>query len=177
MRRRLPGLTTLALVAGLAAPTALGCAPKVEQSELPSFDFSSSRTYAWVTDDLILIEFGDPQPNVRKESNEILIREAMDRELAAKGYTKVGHDEADLLVAFSVGVRMRYRVEGVDLGGQPGDPQTKGTLNIYALDRETTREVWHAYMSKWLSKADDPKTVIDNAVNQILAQFPAAAVG
>ena len=175
VRRRLWRLSTLALAAGLAVPATLSCAPQVQQSELPAFDFSSSRTYAWITDDLILIEFGDPQPRVRTKSNETRVRDAIDRGLAAKGYTKVDAAEADLLIAFSVGTRMRYRVEGVSLGDQPGTPQTKGTLNIYALDRGTGREVWHAYLSKWLSKNDDPATVIDEAVRRILTEFPTAA--
>ncbi len=168
-------MTTLALAAGLALPAAIGCAPKVQRSELPSFDFSSSRTYAWITDDLILIDFGEPHPRVRTENNEKLIRAAIDRELAAKGYAKADPADADLLVAFSVGTRMQYRVEGVGLGDQPGTPQTKGTLNVYALDRVTGREVWHAFMSKWLSRSDDAAAVIDHAVDQILTEFPAAA--
>jgi hypothetical protein len=163
-----------AMLAGLAAAGPLACASTVQVSERADFDFSSSRTYAWITDEPVLIQFGKPQPNVRTRANEALIRDAVDRELAAKGYTKVEHDDADLLVAFSVGVLMRYRVEGVSLGDAPGGRQTKGTLNLYFLDRKSAREVWHAYVSRWLSKSDDPKAVADGAVGRILAEFPAA---
>jgi len=156
----------------MAAPFGLGCAPKVNVTTAPDFDFASAGTYAWITDELVLIQQGDPQPNVRTEANETLVRAAIERELAAKGYTKVAHDDADLLLAFSVGVRVRYRVEAVDIGGDVGDPQTKGTLNIYVLDRAASREVWHANVTDWLSKSEEPAAVVDRAVGRLMAKLP-----
>jgi hypothetical protein len=153
------------------------CAPKVLAERTANYDFAAATTYAWITDDLVLIELGDPQPNVRTKENELLVRAAVERELAARGLTKAPRDEADLLVSFSVGVRARYRLEGgqgnaVTGAGGPGEPQTKGTLNIYLLDRAQQIEVWHGSTSKWLRKSDDPKAVVDQAVASIMVVYP-----
>lgn len=165
-------LQAAVLASGLGAA---GCMPKVNVHEAPEFEARAPTSFAWVTDELILIQFGAPQPMIRNEANERLIREAVDRELAAKGYEKTTATEADILVAFSVGVRVRYRMEGVDLASGPGETQTKGTLNIYALDRQVHKEVWHGDATRWLGKSEEPRDVVDRAVSRILEAFPVAA--
>ena len=161
----------------LASVAVVGCAsstPVVEKDD--SFDFAAVSTYAWVTDEPVMIAFGEDQPNVRTKENELRVRAAIERELAARGIEKSDAAEAQLLVAFSVGTRMRYRLEGGDRTSNftdgPGDKQTKGTLNIYLLDQETDREIWHGSTSKWLRKSEDPEEVINAAVAKIMAVFP-----
>lgn len=172
----------LALVgAGLLFASA-ACAPAVQAERSATYDFASASTFAWITDDLVLIELGEPQPNVRTKDNELRVRAAVERELAARGMTKVPHDEAALLVSFSVGVRIRYRLEGgqgtangINSVGGPSEPQTKGTLNVYLIDRAQEHEVWHGSTSKWLRKSDDPDAVVNEAVAKIMSVYPNAA--
>lgn len=172
----------LALVgAGLLLASA-ACAPAVQAERSAGYDFASANTYAWITDDLVLIELGEPQPNVRTKDNELRIRAAVERELAARGLTKVPHDQAALLVSFSVGVRIRYRVEGgegpnpsINALGSPSQPQTKGTLNIYLIDRAQQHEIWHGSTSKWLRKSDDPDAIVNEAVAKVMSVYPNAA--
>ena len=154
-----------------------GCAssaPVVEKTE--GYDFAAVSTFAWVTDEPVLITFGEDQPNVRTKENELRVRAAIERELAARGLEKVDAAEAGVLVAFSVGTRMRYRLEGGDRTSNftegPGDKQTRGTLNIYLLDRESDKEVWHGSVSRWLKKTDDPDAIVNDAVGKIMARFP-----
>ncbi len=154
-----------------------GCASKpatVERTE--GYDFAGVQTYAWVTEELILIEFGEDQPRVRTKDNEKRVRAAVDRELQSRGLTKVPLADADVMVAFSVGVRMAYRLEGGDrtslVTDGPSRKQTQGTLNLYVLDRADQKEVWHGSMSKWLDPSDDPDVVINQAVGKILALYP-----
>ncbi len=161
----------------LASAGVIGCAsstPVVEKDD--GFDFAAVSTYAWITDEPVLINFGAEQPNVRTKENELRVRAAVERELAARGMEKSDAADAQLLVAFSVGTRMRYRLEGGDRSSNftegPGEKQTKGTLNIYLLDRASDREVWHGSTSKWLSKSEDPEAVINAAVGKIMAVFP-----
>ncbi len=159
-----------------AVALTLGCATsKVYTERDESYDTASAKSYAWVTEDLILIQFGKNQPNLRTDENERLVRRAMERELEGKGLVKVDKAEADLLVAFSVGATIRYRVEGSDEGSLalagPSEKQTKGTLNIYILDAKTKDEVWHGWTSKWLSKNDDPAAVADAAVHKVLSEY------
>ena len=162
-----------------------GCAgTKVRAERYPGFDLESAKTYAWITDDLVLIDFGEAQPRERTKENEQLIRAAVDRELVARGFELVAAEEADVLVAFSVGLRTRYRLEGgpgtaISMDG-PGETQTEGTLNVYLIDRvgsdhEVFREVWHGWATKPLDPSDDAKTVIDQAVSRIMAVYPGAA--
>lgn len=174
-RRRALALVGVGLLLASAA-----CAPAVQAERSAGYDFASANTYAWITDDLVLIELGEPQPNVRTKDNELRIRSAIERELGSRGFTKVPHEQAALLVSFSVGVRIRYRVEGgqgnaITGAGGPSEPQTKGTLNIYLLDRAQEHEVWHGSTSKWLRKSDDPEAVVNEAVSKIMSVYPNAA--
>lgn len=168
-------LRSALLCAGLLSVA--GCASSAATVDKDaSYDFAGVATYAWVTDEPVLITFGDDQPNVRTKDNEMRLRAAIERELAARGMDKVDAEGASVLVAFSVGTRMRYRLEGGDRTSNftdgPGQKQTKGTLNIYLLDRATDREVWHGAVSKWLKKTDDPDAIVNEAVGKIMARFP-----
>ena len=158
---------------------ALGCAGKVKHEAAPGYDFKSLKTYAWITEDLVLIQLGETQANVRTEENERHVRGAIDDALAARGLTAAPHDTADVLVAFSVGTHARYRLEGGEnswiAGLEPGKPQTKGTLHIYLVHRGDEKELWHGWTSKWLNEGDDPEQVIGDAVTRIMATFPVAA--
>jgi hypothetical protein len=167
----------LALVGAALLLSSAACAPKVHAERTANYDFAAATTYAWITEDLVLIELGEPQPNVRTKDNEQRVRAAVERELAARGLTKVPKEDADLLVSFSVGVRVRYRLEGgqgnaVTGAGGPGEPQTKGTLNVYLLDGAQQTEVWHGSTSKWLRKSEDPDAVVNQAVAKIMAVYP-----
>lgn len=166
----------LSVLAG-AVLLAAGCASTQIRAERgPDYVLEDATTYAWITEEPVLIQFGKDQPRIRTKENEALIREAIDRELASAGLSLAPPEEADLLVAFSVGVRTRYRLEGgngsaVTEDG-PGETQTEGTLNVYLLDRVAQREVWHGWATKRLSQGDDAKTVINTAVQQIVAIYP-----
>ncbi len=156
---------------------AVGCGAKLQAERAQDYPLEERTRYAWVTEEPVLIQIGEPQPNVRTAANEKNLRAAIDRELGSRGFSLVAKDEAELLVAFSVGTAMRYRIEGggpgTSVGGiQPGAQQTKGTLNIYLFDRATAQEVWHGWTSKWLSKAEDPVAVADGAVATVMTMYP-----
>jgi Domain of unknown function (DUF4136) len=167
----------LRALAALALCGLTACGGAVQTERVTAYPLEQPHSYAWVTDELVLIQLGDDQPNVRTPQNEQRLRAAIDRALQARGFTAAPRDQADLLVAFSVGTTMRYRVEGGAAGSsyggmEPGAKQTKGTLNIYLLDRAKHSEVWHGWTSKWLSKSDDPDAVVNDAVAKIMAAFP-----
>ena len=57
-----------------------GCASmKVHAERYPELELEAAKTYAWITEDLVLIQFGQDQPRVRTKENEELIRAAIDR--------------------------------------------------------------------------------------------------
>lgn len=167
----------LGAAAVVAGALLAGCAGKVEAERVAEYPLEERKAYAWVTDEPVLIQIGDPQPNVRTPQNEQRLRAAIDRELGARGFSRVDHDQAEVLVGFSVGTTVRYRLEGgssgTSIGGlQPGTKQTKGTLNIYLFDRADAKQVWHGWTSKWLSKSEDPEAVANEAVAAVMAAYP-----
>lgn len=173
----IPRRAVLRTTAAAALLVLVACAPGVQTERVTEYPLEQPHSYAWVTDEPVLIQLGEDQPNVRTPENETRLRAAIDRELQARGFTSAPRDEADLLVAFTVGTTMRYRLEGGAAGSsyggvQPGTKQTKGTLNIYLVDRAAQSEVWHGWTSKWLSKSEDPDAVVNNAVAKIMAGFP-----
>jgi hypothetical protein len=173
----IPRRAVLRAVVASALLGLVACAPGVQTERVTAYPLEQPHSYAWVTDDPVLIQLGDDQPNVRTPENEKRLRAAIDRELQARGFTSAPRDQADLLVAFTVNTTMRYRVEGGAAGSsyggvQPGTKQTKGTLNIYLVDRAAQHEVWHGWTSKWLSKSEDPDAVVNEAVGKIMAAFP-----
>lgn len=159
----------------------MGCASAVHHDVTACSDVAEKRTYAWITDDPVLIQLGERQPHVRTEDNERRLRAAIDASLAARDFTRVERDAADLHVAFSVGTRTRYRLEGASgswVGSLvPGEKQTKGTLHVYLLEPRDGNEIWHGWTSRWLAKDDDPDAVIRDAVTRIVAELPDSGAG
>lgn len=157
----------------------VACAGKVHEESTAGYDLAAAQSYAWVTDELELIQLGDAQPTVRTVDNEKRIRAAIEAALEARGLAKAPRDEATLHVAFSVGTVVRFRLEGGEdawvPGLEPGQKQTKGTLHVYLLDRATGNRVWHAWTSKWLVRGDDPDTIVREAVGKIMREYPVAA--
>lgn len=168
----------LGWLAAASVSAALGCAPKARAERVAEFPLETSTRYAWITDEPVLIQLGEPQANVRTEANELRLRAAIDAALAKRGFQAVSRDEAQVLVAFSVGTTVRYRLEGSTSGSiaglEPGEKQTKGTLNLYLVDHASRREVWHGWTSKWLSKGDDPDATVHEAVETVMSAFPGA---
>jgi hypothetical protein len=172
---RTRALAVLALA--LAAPIA-GCAkPLTAQTEYAEdTDFSQYQTYRWITDDLVLIQSGTGNAAIRNLENERRIRAAVDRELARKGLTKAEGDAAQLIIAFTVGTKVRYQIQGgsTALEMATADPATvtQGTLTLYFFDRSTDTQVWSAWTKEDLEPGSDPDKVIDEAVSVLMAEFP-----
>jgi hypothetical protein len=169
-------LAVLALV--LPAPLA-GCAKqlKAEAEYAEGTDFSKYQTYRWITDDLVLIQSGSGDPAIRTLDNEKRIRAAVERGLAAKGLKKVDSEDAQLVIAFTVGTKIHYKLQGggsSDLDLITGDSAsvTRGKLTLYVFDHATQRQIWSASTKKNLEPGTDPDTVINEAVAVLLSKFP-----
>ncbi len=73
-------------------------------------EFGELRTYAWITDQPIFAS-DTATPEVINPLNEQRIRTAIEEQLEKKGYRKVSNDQADFVVAFTLGARERVRVQ------------------------------------------------------------------
>lgn len=174
----MPPLRVLAaLVLALCVPMA-GCTHqlKAKSQYAEGTDFSKYQTYRWITDDLVMIQSGSGDPNIRTIENEKRIRAAVDRELAAKGLKKVDGDDAQLALAFTVGTKVHYKLSGA--GGNDldilsrGDSVTRGTLTLYMFDRTSGAQIWSAWTKKNLERGTDPDAVIDAAVSVLMNELP-----
>ncbi len=169
-----------ALALALLAPALAGCSkqlPEVEYAE--DVDFTQYRTYRWITEDPVLIRPGAGNPEVRSVANERRIRAAIERELEARGLREAAGEAADLLVAFSLGTKIRYQVQG---GSTPlemvaDDPAsvTQGVLTVVLFDRARNRQIWSAATKRRLAPGDDPDRVIAAVVASLLAEYPPGA--
>jgi hypothetical protein len=150
-------------------------------------DFSKLQTYAWIAE----------SPLIRSQSRRVevsaatvqRIREAIERELAAKSLEQVAtREQADLAIAFTVGARDTINVDDYppyyrgDWAWRtpyygPGIDEnmyTEGTLAIDIFDNARRGPVWHGWARKTITGADvdDPESTINAAVAAILAHFP-----
>jgi hypothetical protein len=155
-----------------------GCSKElqVETKHAEGTDFSQYRSYRWITEDLVLIQSGTGEQLIRNVENERRIRAAVERELAEKGLRKATDDDAQLIVAFTVGTQVRYHIQGganYDILTEPAAKYTRGVLTIYVFDRASQQQVWSAWTQKDLEPGDDPDAVINAAVERLLAYFPA----
>ncbi len=172
-----PHVRKCALVLPLIAPIC-GCskAMTAETAYAQDVDFSQYRSYRWITDDPVLIQPGIGNASIRNVENENRIRAAVDRELASRGLHKAEGDEAQLIVAFSLGTRIRYQVQGgatsLDMVAGEAAHVTRGELTLYLFDRASDRQVWSAWTKKDLEVGDDPEATINVAVSLLLAAFP-----
>ena len=157
----------------------------------PAADFSGYRAYAWVAEELM----APPRPGGASGVSPLVwqrIHDAIDRALVAKGFVP-DQEAADFVVAYSVGLRDRARVDrrgplggayrpygpygrygayGGDYRGTTIINYTEGTLAIDVFDSRTQRPVWNGTATKIVDEGDGRPEVIQRIVNSVLADFP-----
>jgi len=166
------GALLLALAAGLASATT------VRTNFLPETDFSGYRTYRWV-----VVENAPPIDSITNEQ----IKRAIDKQLAAKGWTKVeGSDDADAYVACQVAIERREELHvyggygyGWRWGTGPSSVMTTtidiGTLTLDIYDPKLKTMVWRGTASDSLRSKTTPEKRekrLDKAMGKLLAKFP-----
>jgi len=161
-------LTLMLMAAHLQAAVAVQVAKTV--------DFTQFKTFAW--------RQGTPAPN---PATETMIRDAIQKELLAKGLARVDSD-ADLFVLTHarqasemredvdiLGVQQRWPDES-ESDGVSGDTLREievGTLVVDLLDGNSRLNIWRGTATRTLS--DSPKTArkqIDKAIRKMFESFP-----
>ena len=193
MAIRRVGIILLAAVsAGLVA-----CATgfKATYDSDPSHDFSGYQTYAWISENPMIVGPTDRVPNPLLEPR---IMATVERGLTAKGYNKIDDTEkADFVLSFTVGSREEIQVNsypttyagygyrgGWGWGGSyygmgmATETQVrqyqKGMLALDVFDVDEHRPVYHAVATKSITDSDRKKMdeTIQSAVDAVLAGFP-----
>jgi hypothetical protein len=183
MAMRLP--TVLLSVTLCLAAAGCGIAPagpariRVASDTLPWVDMSAYRTYRWW-------KLPVDQRAGYSEREALIdwrVRQAVDRELAARGYVEDTADKPEFVVRYSVRMReastqsfqeyLSYRADG---GGKDmGEAlmgYEEGTLGLEIVDVASRKVGWRASATAVIE--EDPKgKLIDPAVKQMMERFPA----
>lgn len=142
-------------------------------------DFSKFKTYKWVK--VEGIEYPD----------QILdgqIKQSIESQLAAKGFTKTDSDTADLFVAYQVSITQekQWSAYGGGVGFRMGRGMATatsttlqvGTLAFDVYDQAGKQLVWKGTATKTLNPPKDPdkkQKNLDKAVAKLLKNFPPPA--
>jgi hypothetical protein len=175
--------TRPALVTGLSMVTLAlaGCATLRVNSYLDrGVDVARYRSYAWA--EAGAFATGDP----RLDNNRFFsqrVEEAVDMQLAARGFEKTSRGTADVLL--HIHARMEQRLEAAELDRIDGhcldnecrpEVYDAGTLMVDFMDRRTNRLAWRGWAERSFDGVVDNQAwmeaTIDKAVARILAQLP-----
>jgi hypothetical protein len=187
-------LQPIALIA-LGLLTACTSKPEIRANTAPAANLSAYKTYTFVTNP------GTDRGGVSTPLTGYF-KEAIRREMDARGYQFVEGTEADLLVNFNANAR-----ENVDVRTTPGatygygygyygyrgglygasafPPEVEtvryrvGTANVDVVDLSKKQVVWEGIVEGRLTDKimKDPRTAISNAIAEMFLQFPGKAAG
>lgn len=191
----------LLLAASLITVWTLSCASSMKTGfdMDPAADLSQYKMFAWVgPGPLTKAKAGMNTASFISPLDDQRIRASVNRTLEKLGYwLAVPPDVPDIVVAYSVGSEEKVRVHqspgrtvtAYPYGGQyryggwystssvSVQQYSEGTLSIEVYDAKTEQAVWVGWASKRLSRSDDSRAVISEAVSKILQEFPPAGGG
>lgn len=165
---------------GFAVPVAGCAAVTVGSYENSAIEFTRYSTFGWGPD--ALTPTGDPRLDNNPFFND-RIRDAVGRELTARGFELVPADTADLLVHIHASVTQEVDVGLVD---QPygfcdeGDCEPSvydaGTLVVDLVDLDTNALAWRGWEESIFGDVIDNQAamerLIDGSVHRILSRLP-----
>jgi hypothetical protein len=192
----MPGLKMkfgLYLLLGIAVACLTACSTiEVTRDFDANADFSSYRTFAFISDHPMVSTELDPDPRT-----EPMIMEAITHHMTAKGFTRVDRDaDPDLTIAFTVGSRERMQADnfpaeyqvaygtwnegrvgsyGMGSAAQAGkSTYSQGQLAIDLIDRKMKRPVYHTAATKALTPRDlaNGDQLVHKVVAKLLYAFP-----
>jgi Domain of unknown function (DUF4136) len=165
-------MIVLAIGAGVAV------AQDVTSNYVPGTDFAKYKTYKWVA-----IE-GAEKPD---DIVDAQIKQAIDGNLAKKGFTKATGDTADLFIGYQVAVQQErqwnaYGGGGLRWGGGMGTATSStiaiGTLALDMYEAAAKKLVWKGLASKTIDQGADAEKRqknIQKGIDKLLKDFPPKA--
>jgi hypothetical protein len=179
-----PHISLLVFVASAAAFTGCASGPRLYSNQDPGANFSSYRTYAYVT------PLGTDTPGQPSSFLSQYLRTAVDREMSARGYQYVANDP-DLRVNFYLETQEKIESRetssvGVYGGGYYGyrggmygtwgaypttevSQYTEGTLNIDIVDARRQQLVWEGVAVGRIT--EEARQNVQAAVNRVVPQM------
>jgi hypothetical protein len=154
-------------------------AQSVTYNFAPGTNFSKYHTYKWVT------IAGAQYPNQIVDQQ---IKQAVDQQLAAKGFVKTDSDTADMDVAYQVSVtqQTQWNAYGTGGGWRMGGGMASatsstiqtGTLAVDFYDPGQKTLFWRGSATKTINPPKDPTKAqknLDKSVAKLLKNFPPPA--
>jgi len=175
--KRSTGLVQLVILAGVILFTCgAAVAQDVSYNYAQGTDFSKFKTYKWVNIP------GAQAPNQLLDQQ---IKQSIDSQLAAKGFTKTNADTADLYVGYQVSIsqQTQWNAYGMGMGWRMGGGMATatsstiqiGTLGFDVYDQAGKQLIWRGSATKTLNPPKDPEKKqrnLDKAVAKLLKDFP-----
>ena len=181
MQKQYGKLASLGLALIVAILTCVTRAQEVKTNYLPGTDFSKFRTYKWVN----VGDNGAPDQILDAQ-----IKQSIDAQMAAKGFTKTDAEKADLLIRYQVAVSKEKEWNGYATGfGYPYGPWGMdsargtatsttihvGTLVLDIYDPAERKLVWTGTASKSIDGSKDPEKIqknLNKAMEKLMKNFP-----
>ncbi len=165
----------------------LGCASANVQSDWdPHVDFSALKTFAWFP----RTRPAAPDPRLDSALLDARIQQAVDAELAAKGYRKnTVPQNADFLLSHTVAIHQKISASSLNDFYGPSytrpsrvyvDEYEVGTLVIDVLDAKKSEVIWSGSFQARLTPASNPsqrEERVKTAVRAVMERFPPEAGG
>src|SRR5512135_2818853 len=176
MYRRLLFAMLLGIVAGCASKPTL----RVSAERSAAADFSGYRTYRWRRP---LPEAVPGHPRYGRDLMDWRIRNVVETQLNAKGYTEVSSRQADLVVDCYVGIKekhtdsvndfIHYRESGGDEGPQESYVYgyQEGTIIVEVYDATTNHLVWRGSAAPVINP-ETQQDKVREAVLSVIQRFP-----
>jgi hypothetical protein len=152
-------------------------AQDVRTNAMPGTDFAKFKTYRWVT-----VE-GARYPNQILDAQ---IKQAIDQQMSAKGFTKTDAADADLDLTYQVSIKGQtqwtaYGTGGMRWGwggGMAVATPTQinvGTLILDMYNQSAKQLVWQGTATKTVNPGNSQEKIqknLDNAMKKLLKNFP-----
>jgi hypothetical protein len=181
--------TASALFLALALALATSCSTTHGRFDFDGgASFAAYRSFAIVHPAPAGAEVPLPEGDIAKSQlTERRVREAIERELGAKGLASAPEASADLLVAFNLSSRRATRLVSYPDGFIHAWPHrwwrdhwdeaytqlyTEGVLIVDLVDAKTRRLVWRGWTANPLPDSGDMTRVVDHAVGEVLENYP-----
>lgn len=157
----------------------------------PAYDFSKLKTYSWLDNSTT------PSSDARINNGIVVarVRAAVEKNLAAKGYTKVAPGTADFVVSWLGDINKKLRIDTINhfyspygYGALARDPYwggglrtstateyDEGTLIVDILDPVQHKLIWRSIGTDRLKTGNNPakaNSAMDAAIATIMARFP-----
>ena len=167
--------TVLALCAAVIFSATLAQAQSVTYQAMPGTNFASFHTYEWAN-----IPGGMHPDQITDQE----IRQAVDSQLATKGFTKATNGNPDLYVSYQIAVDQErqwnamgggFRFGGMGMGTATSSTISNGTLIVDFYAAATKSQIWQGRATKTLnpsSNAQKNQKNLNNSITKLLKNFP-----